>query len=86
MVISTCWQRDDEAVLPVWPGLCCLTTRLVTAGTVELEARVRLSHVNKAKSDEDTYNDADGKHPKHELCSPAPIHAVASHDLSIAER
>jgi hypothetical protein len=63
-----------------------LTTRLVTAGTVELEARVRLSHVNKANRDEDTHNDADGKHPEHELCSPAPVHAVASHDLSMAER
>jgi hypothetical protein len=63
-----------------------LTTRLVTAGTVELEARVRLSHVNKANRDEDTRNDADGKHPEHELCSPAPIHAVASHDLLMAER
>ena len=63
-----------------------LTTRLVTAGTVELEARVRLSHVNKANRDEDTHNDADGKHPEHELYAPAPIHAVASHDLSMAER
>ena len=63
-----------------------LTTRLVTAGTVELEARVRLSHVNKANRDEDTHNYADGKNSEHELCSPAPIHAVVSHDLSMAER
>jgi hypothetical protein len=47
---------------------------------------VRLSHVNKANRDEDAPNDAAGKHPEHELCSPAPIHAVASHDLSMAER
>jgi hypothetical protein len=63
-----------------------LKTKLVTAGTVELEARVRLSHVNKANRDEDTHKDADGKNSEHELCSPAPIHAVASHDLSMAER
>ena len=63
-----------------------MTTRLVTAATVPLEARVRLSQVNKANGDEDTHNDADGKHPEHELCSPAPVHAVASHDLSMAER
>jgi hypothetical protein len=47
---------------------------------------VRLSQVNKANRDEDAHNDADGKHPEHELCSPAPVHAVASHDLSMAER
>jgi hypothetical protein len=52
---------------------------------VELEARVRLAQVNKANCDEDTHNDTDGKHPEHELCSPAPVHAVASHDLSMAE-
>jgi hypothetical protein len=63
-----------------------LTTRLVTAAAVQLEARVHLSQVNKANRDEDTHNDADGKHPEHEPCSPAPIHAVASHDLSMAER
>ena len=54
--------------------------------TVQLEARVRLSQVNKANRDEDAHNDADGKHTEHDFCSPAPIHAVASHDLSMAER
>ena len=38
------------------------------------------------RPDEDTQNDADGKHPEHELCSPAPVHAVASHGRSMAER
>jgi hypothetical protein len=49
----------------------------------QLEARVRLSKVNKENRDEGTHNDADGKNSEHELCSPAPIHAVASHDLSM---
>ena len=52
---------------------------------MQLEARVRLSQVNQANRDEDAHNDADGKHPEHELCSPAPVHAVASHHLSMAE-
>jgi hypothetical protein len=63
-----------------------LTTRLVAASRVQLEARVRLSHVSKANRDEDAHNDADAKHLEHELCSPAPIHAVARHDLSMADR
>jgi len=47
---------------------------------------VRLSHVNKANRNEETHDYADGKNSEHEFCSPAPIHAVASHDRSMAER
>ena len=47
---------------------------------------MRLSHVNKANRDEEAHNYADGKNSEHESCSPAPIHAVASHDRSMAER
>jgi hypothetical protein len=63
-----------------------LTTRLVTAGTVELEARVHLAQINQPNRDQDAHNDADSKNSEHELCSPAPIHAVVSHDRSMAER
>lgn len=63
-----------------------LTTRLLTAGTVELEARVHLAQINQPNRDEDAHNDADGKNSEHQLCSPAPIHAVVIHDLSMAER
>jgi hypothetical protein len=63
-----------------------LTARLVTAAAVQLEARAHLSQVNKPNRDEDAHNDADGKHPKHDFCSPASINGVASHDLSMAER
>ena len=63
-----------------------LTTRLVTAGTVELEARVHLAQIKQPNRDEDARNDADGKNSEHQLCSPAPIHAVVSHDRSMAER
>ena len=55
-----------------------LTTRLVTAGTVELDARVHLAQINQPNRDEDARNDADGKNSEHELCSPVPIHAVVS--------
>ena len=47
---------------------------------------MHLSHVNKANRDEDAHNDADGKHPEHDFCSPASVNAVASHDLLMAER
>jgi len=55
------------------------TTKLGTAATPQLEARVRLSHVNEPNRDEDTHNYADGKNSEHELYSPAPINGVASH-------
>jgi hypothetical protein len=51
-----------------------------------MEARVRLFQVNKANRDEEAHNYADGKTSEHELCSPEPIHAVANHDRSVAER
>jgi hypothetical protein len=63
-----------------------LATWLVTAATVQLEARVHLSDVNKPNRDEEAHNDADGKHPEHDFCSPASINGVASHDRSMAER
>ena len=63
-----------------------MTTRLVTAAAVQLEARVHLSHVNQPNRDEDAHNDADGKHSEHDFCSPASVNGVASHDLSMAER
>ncbi len=47
---------------------------------------MHLSQVNKPNRDEDAHNDADGKHTKHDFCSPASVNAVASHDLSMAER
>ena len=47
---------------------------------------MRLFHVNKANRDEETHNYADGKSSGREFCSPAPVHAVASRDLSMAER
>lgn len=53
-----------------------LTTRLVTAGTVELEVRVHLAQISQPNRDEDARNDADRKNSEHQLCSPAPIHAV----------
>jgi hypothetical protein len=52
---------------------------------VALVTRVRLTQVNKGNGDEDTHHDTDGKHREHDLRSPAPIHAVVSHDLSMAE-
>jgi hypothetical protein len=63
-----------------------LTTKLVTAATVQLEARVHLSQVNQPNRDEDAHNDADGKHPEHDFCPPAFINGVTTHDLSMAER
>ena len=62
-----------------------MTTRLVTAATVQLEARIRLSYVNQPHRDEDAHNDADRKHSEHGF-SPASVNGVASHDLSMAER
>jgi hypothetical protein len=53
---------------------------------VELEARVHLAQINLPNRDEDARNNADGKNSEHELCSPAPIRAVVSHDRSMAER
>jgi hypothetical protein len=47
---------------------------------------VHLSHVDECNRDEGAHHDADGKHSKHEFCSPASVNAVASHDLLMAER
>ena len=62
-----------------------LTARLVTAATVQLEARVHLSQVNQPNRDEDAHNDADGHHSKHEFCSPASFNVVARHVGSVAK-
>ena len=63
-----------------------LTTRRVTVSPLQSGARVHLSQVNQPNRDEDAHNNADGKNSEQEPFSPAPIHAVASHDLSMAER
>jgi len=46
---------------------------------------VRLSHVDECNRDEGAHNDADGKHSKHEFCSPASFNGVASHGGLMAE-
>ena len=52
----------------------------ITAATVQLEARVHLSDVNKPNRDEDAHNDADGKHSEYDFDLPASLKRVASHN------
>ena len=47
---------------------------------------MRLPHVDECNCNQRAHHDADSQDRKHEFCSPAPVHAVARHNRSVAER